>query len=87
MTDEDRTRLDRIEQLLLEVLSELRGPRPSRRRNRKTASPAPAVSDLDRARAARVLDKLGLRRGRRAAGHRLAPHPTCAHLFYLSPII
>jgi len=61
VTDQDRERLDRIEQLLLDVLSELRGPRPSRRRTRKTASPAPAVTDLDRARAIRVLDKLGLR--------------------------
>jgi len=59
MTDSDRSRLDRIEQLLLEVLSELRGPRRKPRARGPSASKRPIDPDV-RARARERLASAGI---------------------------
>lgn len=62
MTDDSATLLE-IRDLLKELLVEVRAERPSApaKRSRKSSTAPDTVSDLDRARANRVLDKLGLR--------------------------
>lgn len=59
MSDDDRARLDRIEQLLLEVLSELRGPS----RKPRARGPKPSKRGIDpdvRARARERLASAGI---------------------------